>query len=166
MATEHGTVDIFDTLPRKDWDPEPSRTTLRPHDNGVFDVLWSTSDTLIATCSGDHTVRVSDPQRPDAGALRTLTGAGATVKCLAWRSENESVLAAGARNGKLLVWDVRTGDESPALTLGLDKMVKGKRTGKLGPPSQSITGILFSESDSYSLVSAGSHDGFVPSVFV
>lgn len=166
VATEQGSVYIFDTAKRRDWDAEAPRITLHPHANGVFDVRWSPADALLATCSGDHTVRISDPQREDMAPLHELSGAGATVKCVAWRAGGESVLAAGGRNGKILVWDLRvSGGGEPVLTFGLDKakgdLPKAKaRKAKLGAaPSRSATSVLFTEDDSYGLTSSSSHDG-------
>lgn len=110
-------------------------------------------------------MRVSDPRRADAGPLRTLIGASATTKCVAWRSENESVLAAGARNGRVLVWDLRSEKEDPVLSFTLDEAEKGalrtkRKKAKLGAaPSRSITSVLFADVDSYGLIGTSSHDG-------
>jgi denticleless len=103
--------------------------------------------------------------------LHTLGGGLATIKSVAWQPAGETVLATGGRDGRILVWDLRTshvrGAPQPVLTFALDKAdekalkLKGKKA-KLGSaPSRSITGLLWAQGDNYSLTSSGSLDGIL-----
>lgn len=106
----------MNTSPRRDWDCEPPRTVLTPHANGVFDIKWSPSDKLIATASGDHTVRISTPASSASSedqVLHVLHGHSGTVKCVAWDPAYDGeVLCTGGRDGGICVWDLRVGERS------------------------------------------------------
>jgi denticleless len=168
VATEQGAVLILDVSARKDWDPEPPRSVLRPHRNGIFDVCWSPSDIRLATCSADHTAAICDPLRPDAAPLQYLHGHQGTLKCVAWHTDD--VLATGGRDGKIRVWDLRlqgrqNGTLTSVMTLSEKAQpVKTVKKAKLGAaPSKSITGILFADGydSTYSIISSTSTDGYV-----
>lgn len=112
VATEQGTVYVVNTSKRKDWDPEPVHTLLQPHDNGIFDVKWNDSDTLLATVSGDRLGRISDFEtRYTVGTLRGHQG---TVKCISWDPAHRSLLSTGARDGQVCIWDLRVAENRAA----------------------------------------------------
>jgi denticleless len=141
---------------------------LRPHENGTFDVRWSPSDTLLATCGADHTAAVSDPSREDAPPIHVLQGHGATLKCVAWANSSvagtDAVLATGGRDGVVRVWDIRVAEACVAtLSLRLPQdgaKTKGKGKKKVAPvPPRSVTSLLFPEEDAFALVGSSSSDG-------
>ncbi|KAF8901681.1 WD40-repeat-containing domain protein [Gymnopilus junonius] len=176
VGTEQGTVHILNTSRRKDWDFEPPRTTIQPHNNAIFDVRWSTDDSLVATCSGDQSTRISCPK--SSTITHVLRGHTSTVKCMAWDPTNTSLLATGGRDGAICLWDLRVGKRhqngdimasSPVMTIHgahedtLDKSKPKARRGKQNPAPRSITNTLYPDSEPFSLISSSSFDGIIRS---
>ncbi|KAH9853682.1 WD40-repeat-containing domain protein [Lenzites betulinus] len=179
VATEQGTIDILTTSKRDDWDVEPQRVTLQPHANGVFDVKWSPSDTLIATASGDHSVRIttiaSSVSEQDR-TLHVLRGHEGTVKSIAWDPAHDgAMLCSGGRDGGICLWDLRVGERSeagqlaPVLSIPRAHDLQGKPTkpkaprGKIAPsiPLQSITHLLYTDTHPYGVISSSSSEGIL-----
>ena len=156
---------------------EPSRFVFKPHDNGIFDVKWNPSDTLLATCSGDKTTRISCPTT--GSLLNDLRGHTGTVKCAAWDPSHRDLLSTGGRDGTICIWDLRTskrertGDDedlsfaSPAMIIrnahGSDSKGKGRRK-KTVPLAKSVTSLLHLEGEPFRLISSGSSDGYVATI--
>ncbi|KZT26962.1 WD40 repeat-like protein [Neolentinus lepideus HHB14362 ss-1] len=177
VATEQGTVYIYNTARRQDWEYEAQRATLQPHRNGIFALSWSPSDVLLATSSGDHVTRVTDVTT--GKTVYTLQKHLATVKCNAWDPRHEKILSTGGRDGSICVWDLRTkakkstkeGGEilKPVVEImtahgGSTLKESGKRRGKnTGQPLgvRSITNILYPDVDPYGFVTSGSFDGIL-----
>ena len=63
---------------------------------------------MLATASGDQTIRVWDmrPQQPEAVA--TLRGHKGSVKAVEFRPHSRNQLVSGARGGDVILWDTRT----------------------------------------------------------
>ncbi|KAJ6629249.1 WD40-repeat-containing domain protein [Mycena sp. CBHHK59/15] len=152
VATEQGTLHIINTSKRKDWDPEPVHTTLQPHSNGIFDVRWNPSDTLLATCSGDRSTHISDLE---------------TVKCVSWDPNHQDLLSTGGRDGLICIWDLHPSNLLPVITITAaheDVGPNGKRKAPKGKPAatpKSVTGLLHSDANSHQLISSGSSDGIL-----
>ncbi|KAF4619114.1 hypothetical protein D9613_005542 [Agrocybe pediades] len=176
VGTEQGTVHILNTAKRNDWDCEPPRTTLQPHNNGIFDVKWSADDKTIATCSGDQSTRILDVET--GATTHVLRGHTSTVKCVSWDSNNASLLATGGRDGAICLWDLRLAEKlqddeigyaNPAIVIHgahEDTTIKSKpkpRKGKQNPVPRSITNILYPDTLPFSLISSSSHDGVLRS---
>ncbi|KAI0370197.1 WD40 repeat-like protein [Pilatotrama ljubarskyi] len=179
VATEQGSVDIIDTTKRDDWDVEPQRVTVQPHANGVFDVKWSPSDSLIATASGDHSVRIttlSSSVPSSDRVLHTLRGHEGTVKSIAWDpAHGGAVLCSGGRDGRICLWDLRAGEQirggevTPVLSIAKAHDWDGKQAkskaprGKLAPgaPLQGITHLLYTDTHPYGVISSCSSDGIL-----
>ncbi|KAJ7688476.1 cell division cycle protein cdt2 [Mycena rosella] len=174
VATEQGTVYVVDTSKRKNWDPEPVVTTFQPHNNGIFDVKWNMSDTLLATVSGDRLARISDLET--GCTVQTLRGHQGTVKCVSWDPTQPELLSTGGRDGLVCIWDLRVGenraeqgpsDLHPVLTISAaheDTGPNGKRKtpkGKRAPMPKSVTGLIYSDANPYHLISSGSSDGIL-----
>ncbi|PPQ63968.1 hypothetical protein CVT24_009091 [Panaeolus cyanescens] len=193
MATEQGTVHVVDASKRKDWDagtprpfystepyidiftPEPQRQVIQAHNNGIFNIKWSPDDSLIATCSGDQTIRMSCPR---TGTItHVLKGHTSTVKCATWDPHHGSILASGGRDGTICIWDVRVGETStrpngeelcsvaPVITIqgahedSLKKTPRARTKGTVTP--RTITDVLYSELHANQLISSGSFDGIL-----
>lgn len=156
---------------------EPSRTTLQVHENGIFDVKWSPSDSFIATASGDRSIAITDPSSSSGTALYTLNGGHShTVKCIAWDPMSDDLLVSGGRDGKICLWDLRTKGKCG---LGLDdtverwqpvlsiphahEIVAGKptRRGRILLAPKSVTSVAYLPDSSHEIISGGSSDGYV-----
>ncbi|KAF9057288.1 WD40-repeat-containing domain protein [Panaeolus papilionaceus] len=173
LATEQGTVHVVDASKRKDWDSEPQRQVIQAHNNAVFNIKWSPDDSLIATCSGDQTIRMSCPR---TGVItHVLKGHTSTVKCVAWDPHHKSILASGGRDGSICIWDLRlstmstrpNGDEirslQPSITITSaheDSTPKAPRarTKNIVTP-RTVTDVFFSDLNPSQLISSGSFDG-------
>ncbi|KAM6495599.1 WD40 repeat-like protein [Amanita muscaria] len=179
VATEQGAVHILDTTKRKDWDVEPPRTTFHLHENGIFDVKWNISDTLLATSSADHSTRITCAETQKTTHI--LRGHTSTVKCIAWDPAHHDLLATGGRDGSICLWDLRVcnrgemNDEGDAqITRDPVTLIKGAheaahinggrlntRKGKKNPLPRTVTSLLYPETVPYSLVSGGAFDGIL-----
>jgi denticleless len=149
---------------------EKQRTTLQPHDNGIFDLKWNHDDTLLATASGDLTAQISCPTTQRA--LYTLSGHASTVKCVSWDPNHHNLLSTGGRDGSIHIWDLRvqSGKEyagvpylSPVLSIrgAHDEEAKGKGRKKKSttPSNKTVTSLAYAEGQPYNLISSGSNDG-------
>ncbi|KAI1792830.1 WD40 repeat-like protein [Ganoderma leucocontextum] len=187
VATEQGTVHVLNTSKRRDWDPEPPRLTFQPHSNGIFDLKWSPSDTLLASASGDKSVCISSVAssiRTDERTLHVLRGHESTVKCLEWDpSSDGTIVCTGARDGSICLWDLRVGEgrqggldedwasseRAPVLTIAkahetATKGPKPKGRGrKLTPanPSRGITSLVYATAHPYGIISSSAFDGIL-----
>nr|ANC28038.1 WD-repeat protein [Polyporus umbellatus] len=183
VATEQGTLHILNTVNRPDRDIEPQRVTLQPHQNGIFDIKWSPSDTLLATASGDQSIRITTLASSVLSSERTvylLGGHQSTVKCVAWDpSYDGTLLCSGSRDGSIRLWDLRVGESCegladnrmlmPVLTItkAHESDVKApKPKGRSrrvvpGAPAKGITNLLYTDNHPYGIVSSDSFDGIL-----
>ncbi|KAH8113389.1 WD40 repeat-like protein [Phellopilus nigrolimitatus] len=177
VATEQGTIDILKTTKRRDWDPEPSRTTLQVHNNGIFDIKWSPSDSLIATASGDRSIRITDPHSPAGTALHVLSGGhSSTVKCVAWDPSHNDLLVSGGRDGSICLWDLReskrgglnqdddASGQKPVVTIPYaHETIAGKpaKRGRILLVPKSVTSVLYLPDSPNKIISGGSGDGIL-----
>ncbi|KAJ7179370.1 WD40-repeat-containing domain protein [Mycena filopes] len=172
VATEQGTVYILNTAKRRDWDPEPVHTTLQPHNNGIFDLKWNLTDSLLATGSGDRDIQISNLET--CSTVQTLRRHHGTVKCVSWDPTHPDLLSTGGRDGLVCIWDLRVGGHQPGqeatgllpvMTISAaheDVGPSGKRKtpkGKHAAMPKSVTGLLYSDANPYQLITSGSSDG-------
>lgn len=151
---------------------EAPRVSYQSHNNGIFDIKWNLDDTLLATCSGDQSVRITDTQTGEI--THVLHGHNSTVKCVAWDVINPDLLATGGRDGAISLWDLRIGLAQPHNDFSVTKPVvtihsahedistktKSKpRRGKQQHVPRTVTSILYPSLQPYGLVSSGSYDG-------
>ena len=140
---------------------------------------WSPSDNLLATASGDKSIRITSISSSGTNTLHVLRGHEATVKCVAWDPDHDgNVVCSGGREGSICLWDLRVGEAragadevgalAPVLTIpkaheGGVKTPKPKgRRGKLtaAVPVKSITHLLYTDSHPYGIISSSSFDGY------
>ena len=149
--------------------PEPNRVDLDIHDNGIFDLRWSPDDTALATCSGDHTTRITDVATGKATHL--LRGHTSTVKTVVWDPQNASLLSTGGRDGGIRVWDLRIAERTtngmtshaPVIVVdGAHEDDKQPNRGgrrKVAPRARTVTSLVYPDGQSDRLISSGSFDG-------
>lgn len=157
---------------------EPQRTTFQPHQNGIFDVKWSLDDSMLATASGDKSTRICSVETQNL--LQLLQTHTSSVKCIAWDPSHRDILSTGSRDGQICVWDLRmasrraltsVGDGIPVLqpvitihsAHGQGKSNGGRR--KITPLPRSVTSILYAGTRSHALISSGSFDGYVTTIY-
>ncbi|GMI43720.1 hypothetical protein TrCOL_g13531 [Triparma columacea] len=80
--------------------------TLKGHKRGVTDVAFSESDRVVATASGDRTVKVWELRT--GRCARTLQGHGQGVTKVGWMQGGTRIVSADS-GGILKVWSVRSG---------------------------------------------------------
>ncbi|KAI9574887.1 WD40-repeat-containing domain protein [Boletus coccyginus] len=172
VATEEGSVSVLDTSKRREWDLEPQRATFQPHQNGIFDVKWSLDDSMLATASGDKSTRICSVEMQTP--LQLLQTHTSSVKCIAWDPSHRDILSTGSRDGKICVWDLRVASSRAGLREGIpvsqpvmvihDAHGQGKsinRRRKMPPLPRSVTSILYTGTQSHTLISSGSFDGIL-----
>lgn len=148
---------------------EPERVDLDVHDNGIFDIQWSPDDTSLATCSGDHTTRITDVTT--GRVLHLLRGHTSTVKTVVWDPQHASLLSTGGRDGGIHVWDLRIAERNvhdltshASVTAidnahGEDKRANRGGRKKVAPTARTVTSLVYAEGRSDRLISSGSFDG-------
>jgi WD40 repeat protein len=106
------------------WDPETKkvRKTLLGHRGGVLALGFSPDGKTLASASADRTVRLWDPA---TGKTRTtLKGHAASVWALSF--SKDGVLATGAFDGTVKLWDVKKGEETGSFSVPTWKGFDGK----------------------------------------
>ena len=114
------TVRLFDI---SKWDPKghPDASlccgVLKGHQLPVFCVAWSTDGKLLASGSGDQTVRIwpstPNPDTKQYECLVTLRGHTGAVYALDWSTGIR--LASGSDDATVRVWEVATGESVPMI---------------------------------------------------
>ncbi|GJN90814.1 hypothetical protein Rhopal_003828-T1 [Rhodotorula paludigena] len=146
------------------WAAGPSRHSFQAHNNAVFDVSWSNDDELLATASGDQTVRLWNAETQTCAG--TLAGHTCTIKSVSWDPHNPNMLSTASRDGSIRVWDRRVkgyADDAPA-AVGMVNQIKnahgvqGKKA-KGRSATRSVTAINYLQHQENLLASAGSSDG-------
>ena len=148
---------------------------MHAHQTGIFDVKWSPCDTMLATASADHTVKISSMASSSSNAvLHTLVGQSSTPKCIAWDPSHGSILCTGARDGSICLYDLRVSNSSsrkwlieeqqdntiePVLTFNAAPPQGKRRTSKWTAPMQSTTSLVFPDNHPHSVVSSNALDG-------
>ena len=112
VADEEGHVTLINTRIPKAERTNPYHWPC--HRNAIFDIAMADGDDLIASASGDQTIRVWDLSRTHPVLKATLRGHGGSVKSVQFRPGSQNELVSGAREGSILFWDIRAPDGSTA----------------------------------------------------
>ncbi|CAG9579124.1 unnamed protein product [Danaus chrysippus] len=160
LANEDGRVAIQDTSTPK---AASKLEGFQCHNNAVFDLVWRPLHMNFVTVSGDHTACLWDVG--EAGPHRVLVFASHTrsVKTAAFRPREPCVFATGARDGRVLLWDVRAAPAAAAVlrpddVLAAVHAAPSPRHRRPRPErAASVTGLAFR--DDRTLVSCGECDG-------
>ncbi|XP_047018863.1 protein lethal(2)denticleless [Helicoverpa zea] len=167
LANEDGRVAIQDTTNVK------TASTLEGfqcHNNAVFDLAWMPQHMNFVTVSGDHTACLWDVAEGAPRRVLVFSSHTRSVKTAVFRPTEPSVFATGARDGHILVWDIRANNQ-PSVVLKPDNCLMnchssfnpktpgshGKRPRIDTPRAISITGLVFQ--DDMTLISCGECDG-------
>lgn len=81
--------------------------TIKTHTSDVNDVAFS-CDNKLATCSGDKTVRLWDPEDLSEVSFSPLMGHTYYVHCCTF-SPMGTLLATCSTDGRAIIWDMKNG---------------------------------------------------------
>ncbi|XP_068729272.1 denticleless protein homolog [Montipora capricornis] len=172
IADEDGWVQILDTRKKgsrsivKEWNA---------HENAVFDLAWMEGEQMLVTASGDQTLRLWDINHDDC--LTLFKGHSCSVKSVDFRNADKFVFATGARDGNVMVWDIRCNrrsghfnepvniisnahaEKAPRAPQTMKKKTRRSSSTKsvLTTGQQSVTSVLFQGGEK--LISSGAMDG-------
>ncbi|KAM0746748.1 WD40 repeat-like protein [Meredithblackwellia eburnea MCA 4105] len=173
VADEEGSITFIDAARESQWDPDYSPKSFRAHNNAIFDLAWSNDDTLLATASGDQTVKLYDTATQVC--ISTFVGHTCTIKNVAWDPFDPHMLSTASRDGTIHVWDSRvspvgvepgTHDYDPALGKNAVVVIKNAhgtkgKAAKGRSALQSVTAVSYLRHQPNLLASAGSCDGVI-----
>ncbi|XP_069030051.1 denticleless protein homolog [Embiotoca jacksoni] len=170
-ANEEGIVRVYNTDRRenallKEW---------LAHENAVFDIAWVPGEPQLVTAAGDQTARLWDVKSGEL--LASFKGHLCSLKSVAFAPQEKAVFCTGARDGNIMVWDIRcskkdgfyrqvkqiSGAHNKAETNPPSKTKKRRSSMRGMAPSvdtqQSVTVVLFR--DQHTLISSGAVDGVI-----
>ncbi|XP_050405041.1 denticleless protein homolog [Patella vulgata] len=164
LVDENGYLVLHDTTKSG---PDAILKEWQAHSNAVFDIAWMEKEEKLLTGSGDQTAVLWDAAT--SKKLETFKGHTSSIRSVAFRKFDDSVLATGSRDGHIMLWDRRCnqkdGSIPPINTIKNAHVIsttKQRKRNRLGPAldsQQSVTVVSF-QSDNL-LISAGAVDGFV-----
>ncbi|KAK9248224.1 WD40-repeat-containing domain protein [Lipomyces tetrasporus] len=135
------------------------------HDNAIFDLSFSPTDTHLATASGDQTARIFDLQRQQCTSILRPCDAH-SVKQVKFEdtpsSRNPAIIATSTRGGTISLFDTRVRKGGSAEIYPVAQIMraqnpeKGRRATK-STPARSVTSLEFL--DDTTLLSAGEASG-------
>ncbi|GAA5893577.1 WD40 repeat domain-containing protein [Sporobolomyces salmoneus] len=166
VSDEEGTVSFL-SGEKEEWYMGPNRDSFKAHANAIFDVAWSKDDQLIATASGDQTVRLHDVESKTC--VGVLSGHTCTVKNVTWDPYNPQMLSTASRDGSIRVWDRRVRGyafvEPQGSAIGTVNHIKnahgkGKQS-KARSATRSVTAVNYLLQQDNLLASAGSADSVI-----
>jgi len=105
-----GAIHVWDPVAGGKWDVSP--TPYVGHTSSVEDIQWSPVESdVFMSCSSDQTVAVWDVRQRAKPALRVKTH-DCDVNVMSWNRLANSMVATGADDGSLRIWDLRNFNES------------------------------------------------------
>uniref|UniRef100_A0A3Q0S6P1 Denticleless E3 ubiquitin protein ligase homolog (Drosophila) n=1 Tax=Amphilophus citrinellus TaxID=61819 RepID=A0A3Q0S6P1_AMPCI len=163
-ANEEGIVRIYNT-----------ESLWLAHENAVFDIAWMPGEPQLVTAAGDQMARLWDVKSGEL--LGSFKGHLCSLKSVAFAPEEKAVFSTGARDGNIMVWDIRcskkdgfyrqvnqiSGAHNKAESNPPSKTKKRRSSMRGMAPSvdtqQSVTVVLFR--DQHTLISSGAVDGVI-----
>ncbi|OXU19759.1 hypothetical protein TSAR_010467 [Trichomalopsis sarcophagae] len=169
LANEDGKIALQDTSIAYD-SRDPLEGT-QAHNNAIFDIAWMPQELKLITASGERTACLWDVYS-DIKELQVFHGHTHSVKSVVFRHQDKAVFATGARDGAIMIWDIRAnhsqGQPRPdnsifnAHELKVPHAIKHRKTPSQSSKStttQSVTALAFQ--DDYTLLSCSAGDGLI-----
>lgn len=103
VANEEGFVRIENTKRDRKIDVE-----FRAHNNNIFDLDWSDCDNRLILGSADQTTSMWDVREGGVTKIKNFLAHDMSVRSVTFRPLDKDVFATGARDGRVVIWDVRT----------------------------------------------------------
>lgn len=90
------------------------------HEDLLTALSYNAAATYLASASLDHSIRITQPQRPLDDPAELIRAHDSPVLCLAWADITfGSVLASGAGDGTIKIWTEEEGVSTPANRFGV-----------------------------------------------
>lgn len=105
IGDEDGGVRLIESDRLSNADFSRRHIYLHPHRNAILDLAFSSDDQLLASASGDQTVRIIDMHTQATRFV--LSGHSTSVKQVRFQPGNDNVLATSSRDGNIHIWDTR-----------------------------------------------------------
>ncbi|XP_042213608.1 protein lethal(2)denticleless-like [Homarus americanus] len=170
LANEDGQIGLRDTRKIGPVSPVPGQQI---HDNAIFDVCWVPGAAELVSVSGDQkTAVLSVREDGTLDATLALIGHTRSVKTVHVNPYDPCVIATGARDGNVIIWDKRCkpyhkADEiAPAHHSIANRSVaspsfrKGAVTAAANAAvNNSVTGVVFQKQ--HVVISSGASDGLI-----
>ncbi|KAG7197445.1 hypothetical protein KM043_013296 [Ampulex compressa] len=165
LANEDGKIALQNTN-IKGGSNGPLEGTLA-HCNAIFDIAWMPGELKLVTASGDHTARLWDVSGSDIMPVEDFHAHTRSVKTVVFRHQDKAVFSTGARDGSIMVWDIRANHNdqhkpdnciSNAHSIGTVN-TRQRRAFTHASRAQSITGLAFQ--DDFTLLSCAAGDGLI-----
>ncbi|XP_043255260.1 protein lethal(2)denticleless [Colletes gigas] len=166
LANEDGKIALQNTSIKKTSN-QPLEGT-QAHCNAIFDVAWMPGELKLVTASGDHTARLWDVSGSEIKQIDYFHAHTRSIKTVVFRYHDKAVFATGARDGSIMVWDIRANHYehrkpdnciSNAHNVGTIGNVRQRRVLSRASRAQSITGLAFQ--DDVTLLSCAAGDGLI-----
>ncbi|XP_076654973.1 WD40 domain-containing protein denticleless [Halictus rubicundus] len=166
LANEDGEIAIQNTNVNAVCDRPLGKT--QAHYNAIFDVAWMPGELKLVTASGDHTARLWDLSGSKIKQIDYFYGHTRSLKTAVFRYQDQAVFATGARDGCIMLWDIRANHHEQhkpdncianAHYNGSIGNVRQRRAINRAPRAESITGLAFQ--DDVTLLSCAAGDGLI-----
>jgi len=106
IGNEEGKVELVDSAAGDKVGFLKAYLTMKPHENAIMDLEFSSDDALLATASGDQTSQIIDMQTQTS--IYCLSGHYSSVKRVQFQPGScNNVIATCSRDGCINFWDLR-----------------------------------------------------------
>ncbi|KAF2489798.1 WD40 repeat-like protein [Lophium mytilinum] len=95
-----------------------AHVSVRPHNNAVMDLAFSSDDLLLATASGDQSAQIMDVRTQQC--VHVLAKHTSSVKQVCFQPGDDKVIATSGRDGTVQIWDLRCSGSSDVYTSAYD----------------------------------------------
>ncbi|XP_046416465.1 protein lethal(2)denticleless isoform X1 [Neodiprion virginianus] len=166
LANEDGKIALQNTTITGNFHERLEGT--QAHYNAIFDVAWMPGEMKLVTASGDHTSKLWDISQEEIKQMECFQAHTRSVKTAVFRHQDKAVFATGARDGAIMIWDIRanhTHHPRPDNCIyNSHSMVsaggtKSRKRRSQASRAHSITSLVFQ--DDFTLISCAAGDGII-----